>query len=573
MSDPMITKTPLNILYINSKIENYTLPLLDGNNGYEAAEDSLYPLNASPNINTQSSTQTPTMNNSITLNSLSDGVSSETSKIYYDNSDIGINVTKGEYYQADFNATCIIFGSTPTYQVNDSSGVSQNWVFINSTGPTLIIDASSDDFMPGGYSFQIHTLYDTHMFTQNLIVIGKPCLISDCSQWQSETVWKQCTDEYQLSSDVWISNSSTTDTNTTNQEIQEEHLEKDVDVALQSVTISVGISSAAGSLASLSSPQGLWFSINQQQMMLLLLLTKVYVSQKVVDYLKGINFLSMSFGFLKFESVPPFKQLIEWISFDLKTPELTNYDIKYGWSLHNTLSLIILMLIWLVVGIIILLFWFRAQKKQHTKCGKIINKYKYVFVFSPVIRLYLESFLFFAIVSIEEIRHIDFVTLPKLVSFCIAWVLLSLSFIMCSASICKCCMYKGIKTGIPSEDMFCELFSGLKSTYAARLYTTWFMVKRLVFASIIILLFNKTLLLKLVMMVCIQIADTIFIFLVRPSNFTRYNIIECLNQLFLLIILGSFLIINKKSDWNQTITNIFIYCLLSNSAIILLIIL
>ena len=123
---------------------------------------------------------------------------------------------------------------------------------------------------------------------------------------------------------------STTDTNTTNQEIQEEQLEEDVDVALQSVTISVGISSAAGSLASLSSPQGLWFSINQQQMMLLLLLTKVYVSQKVVDYLKGISFLSMSFSFLKFESVPPFKQLIGWISFDLKTPELTNYDIKYG---------------------------------------------------------------------------------------------------------------------------------------------------------------------------------------------------------------------------------------------------
>ena len=188
MNDPMITKTPLNILYINSKIENYTLPLLDGNNGYEAAEDSMYPLNSSPNINIQLSTQTPTTNNSITLNSLSNGVSSQTSKIYYDNSDIGINVTKGEYYQADFNATCIIFGSTPTYQVNDSSGVSQNWVFINSTGPTLIIDASSDDFMPGGYSFQIHTLYDTQVFTQNLIVIGKPCLISDCSRCQSETV-------------------------------------------------------------------------------------------------------------------------------------------------------------------------------------------------------------------------------------------------------------------------------------------------------------------------------------------------------------------------------------------------
>ena len=65
-------------------------------------------------------------------------------------------------------------------------------------------------------------------------------------------------------------------------------------------------------------------------MMLLLLLTKVYFPEKVIDSLKGIKFLSMSFSFIKFESLPLLKQLIDWISFDLKTPELSNYDIKYG---------------------------------------------------------------------------------------------------------------------------------------------------------------------------------------------------------------------------------------------------
>ena len=153
MNDPMITKTPLDILYINSKLENYTLPLLHANNGYDVCGVDVYPLSTSPAINTQSSTQTPILENTITLEALSADASSDTSKVYYDDSDISINVTSGEYYQTNFNSTWIIFGSTPTYQVNDSSGVNHNWVSIDSSGPTLIIDASSKTINPGGYSF------------------------------------------------------------------------------------------------------------------------------------------------------------------------------------------------------------------------------------------------------------------------------------------------------------------------------------------------------------------------------------------------------------------------------------
>ena len=116
----------------------------------------------------------------------------------------------------------------------------------------------------------------------------------------------------------------------TNHGTEEKQLEEEANIALQSVIISVGVTSAASSLASLSSPQGLWFAINQQQMMLLLLLTKAYFPQKVIDSIKGVKFLSMPFSFIKFENLPFLKQLIDWISFDLKTPELSNYDIKHG---------------------------------------------------------------------------------------------------------------------------------------------------------------------------------------------------------------------------------------------------
>ena len=123
---------------------------------------------------------------------------------------------------------------------------------------------------------------------------------------------------------------NSTTTNTTNHTAEEEQLEENVGVAMQVIVITNSIAMTATAIASLSPPQGLWLSINHQQMTLLLLLTKAYFPQKVIEFLRGIKFVSMSFSFIKFESLPPFKQLIDWISFGLKTPELTNYDIKYG---------------------------------------------------------------------------------------------------------------------------------------------------------------------------------------------------------------------------------------------------
>ena len=93
------------MLYINSKLENYTLPLLNENNGYEAAEVDVYLLSTSPTISIQSAVQTPILENSITFDSLMADASSDASKVYYDESGISINVTSGEYYQTNFNST------------------------------------------------------------------------------------------------------------------------------------------------------------------------------------------------------------------------------------------------------------------------------------------------------------------------------------------------------------------------------------------------------------------------------------------------------------------------------------
>ena len=104
----MIAKTSLSNLDLTSVLENYTLPLVPGENGYEECVGDEYALltyHTSPAITASYPSFTPTLETSMTLYSLSTDTSSDVSKIYYDESDISVYITNGEYYQTHFNST------------------------------------------------------------------------------------------------------------------------------------------------------------------------------------------------------------------------------------------------------------------------------------------------------------------------------------------------------------------------------------------------------------------------------------------------------------------------------------
>ena len=106
-------------------------------------------------------------------------------------------------------------------------------------------------------------------------------------------------------------------------------------------------------MCSLSSPQGLWISVNQLQLILLLLLTGAYFPKQVVDYLESLKFALMSFTFIKFEDFLIFKDTIGYINFEIKTPDLKHFDINSGCTFHNSFSftciIVLIMMLHLVV--------------------------------------------------------------------------------------------------------------------------------------------------------------------------------------------------------------------------------
>ena len=59
----------------------------------------------------------------------------------------------------------------------------------------------------------------------------------------------------------------------------------------------------------------------------------------------------------------------------------------------------------------------------------------------------------------------------------------------------------------------------------------------------------------------IQFCYVIWIIVLRPFSETKGNIIEIINELFFIVLLGSLVYLNSEENWNATNTSIYQYSL------------
>ena len=123
-------------------------------------------------------------------------------------------------------------------------------------------------------------------------------------------------------------------------------------VAVGVVTGVVGIFS----IWNISSPQGLWISMNQFQMILLLLLTKCSIPKPIANYLTGLKATTWSFNFIPFKDIPGLNKLVSYFDFKLSNNSLDYFGVLSGSTFVNNFALIcILILISVIVASYILI--------------------------------------------------------------------------------------------------------------------------------------------------------------------------------------------------------------------------
>ena len=183
-------------------------------------------------------------------------------------------------------------------------------------------------------------------------------------------------------------------------------------------------------MGSLSSPQGLWISVNQLQLILLLLLTGAYFPKQVIDYLESLKFALMSFTFIKFEKLFIFRDVIGYLTFSLKTPDLKHFDINSGCTFHNSFSFTCIIVIIMMFHLVLLSvnYWIiKCSKTNNSKWRQFMNKLVKMIAFSVYLRMFLESFLFITLSPAEEIRNVDLSSQNKILSYLISWLYMIIS--------------------------------------------------------------------------------------------------------------------------------------------------
>ena len=249
------------------------------------------------------------------------------------------------------------------------------------------------------YNFTVATYVSGNVNTyyQSAFIQVDACLVSNWYVWVSgdTSKWSQWNSGYQVyfkdSSWVVSTVSSAAEAST-----------------VSTVTLtSIGMASViATSIISLTSPQGIWISINEFQLLLLLLLTGAYFPSNISYYLTGVSFSSFSFNFIPVIKSPGPNYLKSWLDFNLNNDYLSDIGLNSGSSIINNFSLFTTILLQIGLHLVFILVFFRLLNKWYKKHPKLLNLRKHlhrIFTLSIYIRTLLEANQFLLIWSIYEI--------------------------------------------------------------------------------------------------------------------------------------------------------------------------
>ena len=190
--------------------------------------------------------------------------------------------------------------------------------------------------------------------------------------------------------------------------------------------------------------------------------------------------------------------------------------------------------------------------------------------FSVYIRLLMETSQFLMMSSLYQIYSWSFLNYRYSISFALSviWILFILFLIVVSFI-----QWRRFFNGYDKNKhyYFKEFLSSIKERPWARIYTTWMMVRRLLLVSLLIFGSSLQSIILVSMMILIQLIYLIIVLILRPFDDFINNLITILNEIYYLVLICMLVYFNNPDRWTDTIATIYMYLIMSNSAIIILI--
>jgi hypothetical protein len=181
--------------------------------------------------------------------------------------------------------------------------------------------------------------------------------------------------------------------------------------------------------------------------------------------------------------------------------------------------------------------------------------------FSLYVVLVLESYLIVLLSTVSEIKEFDHSTGFKIFSLVFALIF----GVMLTVSI-AITILENIKA-YPSCDIkrqwyFREIFNGLKNNAPSRMCKVVFIVVRIWFVMIVVVLSDLPVICKTIIFSFVQLASFIYIVIFRPFESKKDSIIEISNQFIFLVAASLLIHFDTKSEWSSGITTFYVYLIL-----------
>ena len=176
------------------------------------------------------------------------------------------------------------------------------------------------------------------------------------------------------------------------------------------------------------------------------------------------------------------------------------------------------------------------------------------------------------IASLTELYRRDTSSSSKTVSFCLALVVLAcLVLWIISAIVLNIFARHSVTKSIITSRWFRQCFSDTKDLCLPRSMTILFFMRRLLLCVVVTLLRFLGFKTKLIIFVSIQACYTLTVAAIRPFEKIKSLLLEHLNEAFYVVLICMLFKFNTESDWTDLITQTYVWIMISNNSIILVI--
>ena len=213
--------------------------------------------------------------------------------VSFNNTEIDLNLSSNTQNYIDVELTCSVSNNTSiSYSIvkNDSDVEISNLIaYIDLDKSQIVINAPLYN-VATTLNYRIKSSYPSYTSYRNLNITVQACGVSNCAKCSSNNInqCSECDSGYELS----------------NYKCNRKSRGLQKIILIAQITVGIGVGSSLGvSLAKQSSPQSTFSIFNQLQIILLLPLTRVYLPYDVIEFIKGMNFVTLTLHFIPFDEV------------------------------------------------------------------------------------------------------------------------------------------------------------------------------------------------------------------------------------------------------------------------------